>query len=56
MFPPVPVIGRQLTEDRQFDKYTLCKGTWIKIQTYAIHNRPDVWENPQVTVDRLLYN
>ena len=48
MFPPVPAYGRQLAEDRKFDKYTLRKGTWVYVQTFTIHNRPDVWENPQV--------
>ena len=54
MFPPVPIIGRQLTEDRKFDKYTLRKGMWVVIQTYVIHNRPDVWENPQVNRTHVL--
>ena len=57
MFPPVPMVGRQLTEDRKFDKYTLCKSTWVFIHNYVIHNRPDVWENPQVaTLLSMLYS
>ena len=55
MFPPVAAYGRQLSEDRKFDKYTLCKGTWVFIHNYVIHNRPDVWENPQVTALYVLF-
>ena len=48
LFPPVPVVGRLLSEDKTIDKYTLRKGTWLFCHPYTIHHRPDVWENPEV--------
>ena len=48
LFPPVPSIGRQLAEDRNFDGYMLRKGTWVYTHIYSIHHHPDIWENPEV--------
>ena len=48
LFPPVPTVGRQLVEDKTFDKYMLLKGTWVYVHFYSIHHRPEIWDNPEV--------
>ena len=48
LFPPVAIIGRELTEDREFDGHVLREGSWVFNHIYAVHRQPDIWENPEV--------
>ena len=47
MFPPIPVVSRELTEALTIDGVTFPVGTEIDISMYNIHHNPDVWENPE---------
>ena len=50
LFPPVPIVARELAEDRVFDGYKLRKGTWLSLYFYNAHRHPHVWENPEVKI------
>ncbi len=46
MFPSVPSISRQLTEDIEVDGYKLYEGTQVLVPIYAIHHDPDIYKDP----------
>lgn len=48
LYPPVPVIGRKVNEDVRLASgpYTIPKGTTVVLANYAVHRRPDCYENP----------
>ncbi|KAJ8974790.1 hypothetical protein NQ317_017440 [Molorchus minor] len=48
MYPPVPVIARQLSQDVKLvsGDYTLPTGATIVIGTFKIHRLPDIYPNP----------
>lgn len=45
--PPVPLIGRRLTEDTLISGVTIPQGTNIIIPIYAIHRDADVYPDPE---------
>lgn len=47
IFPPVPVLGRILSEDVQLDEYLIPKGTSVTIQVYYLHRDPRFFPDPE---------
>lgn len=47
LYPPVPFIGRILSEDVQLDQYTLPKGTAIKLAIYYLHRDTRFFPEPE---------
>ncbi|XP_036318645.1 cytochrome P450 4g1-like [Rhagoletis pomonella] len=49
LYPPVPVIGRKVNEDVPLASgpYVIPKGTTVILGQYAVHRRPDCYENPE---------
>lgn len=45
--PPVPIIGRRLTEDTMISGVSIPQGTNIMIPIYAIHRDADVYPDPE---------
>ncbi|XP_067048364.1 cytochrome P450 4V2-like isoform X2 [Acropora muricata] len=55
LFPSVPVLGRTVTEDYNFNGYTAPKGTTVVAAIVALHRNPEVWPAPlQFDPDRFL--
>nr|ANW46746.1 cytochrome P450 CYP4G102 [Locusta migratoria] len=50
MFPPVPIIARQLHEELKLAStdVTLPSGCTVVVGTYKIHHREDIYPNPEV--------
>ncbi|KAL0132787.1 hypothetical protein PUN28_000482 [Cardiocondyla obscurior] len=46
LFPSVPLIMRQLTEEVKLDNYTLPKGALVTIAIQLAHQNPEVWPDP----------
>lgn len=46
MFPSVPIISRELSEEVKFDNYRIPKGSLISIAIILIQRNPSVWPNP----------
>lgn len=47
LYPPVPFIGRTLSEDIEIDKYKIPKGTMVTVGIYYLHRDPNVFPNPE---------
>lgn len=47
IFPPVPTLGRILSEDMQLDEYFIPKGTSVTIQVYYLHRDPRFFPEPE---------
>ncbi|XP_046749213.1 cytochrome P450 4C1-like [Diprion similis] len=47
LFPPVPSVGRIITEDMDIAGYKIPIGTNITIDMYQIHRDPKHWPNPE---------
>lgn len=47
IFPPVPTLGRILSEDVQLDQYLIPKGTSVTIQVYYLHRDPRFFPEPE---------
>ena len=50
LFPPVPIVGRTLDQDTKIDGHLMPKGTPVYCGIHAIHHRPDIWDNPEVSL------
>ncbi|XP_068216286.1 cytochrome P450 4C1-like isoform X1 [Palaemon carinicauda] len=48
LFPSVPFIGRELTEEVVIDSYRIPKGTTIMIVPFRIHRDPEQFPKPEV--------
>jgi cytochrome P450 family 4 subfamily B polypeptide 1 len=48
IFPPVPVIARNLPEDCEYEGQKFIEGTWCITDINAIHHNPDLWDDPEV--------
>lgn len=50
MYPPVPIIARQINEDLKLKSgnYTVPAGATIVIGTFKVHRREDIYPNPNV--------
>ncbi|XP_024891922.1 cytochrome P450 4g1-like, partial [Temnothorax curvispinosus] len=46
IFPPIPLIARQVTEDLKIGEVTLPKGTNIVIPIFKMHRNKKYWPNP----------
>ncbi|XP_071578074.1 cytochrome P450 3A19-like [Temnothorax nylanderi] len=46
IFPPAPIIGREVTEDLKIGEVTLPKGTNIFIPIIKMHRNKKYWPNP----------
>ncbi|XP_018347833.1 PREDICTED: cytochrome P450 4C1-like [Trachymyrmex septentrionalis] len=46
LFPIVPIISRQLTEDIKLESCTLPEGCYVMIPIFAIHRNPKYWYKP----------
>jgi cytochrome P450 family 4 subfamily B polypeptide 1 len=47
LYPPVPGVSRQTSEDITLEGYFIPKGTTIGINIFGIHRNPRVWDNPE---------
>nr|XP_018912166.1 PREDICTED: cytochrome P450 4C1-like isoform X2 [Bemisia tabaci] len=47
LFPSVPFIGREATEDVKFGDYTVPKGTVLSFNVYNLHRDPKVFPDPE---------
>ncbi|XP_042883733.1 cytochrome P450 4C1-like [Penaeus japonicus] len=47
IFPPVPMIIRELKEDAVIDNYCIPAGTSIAIHVYRLHRDPDQFPDPE---------
>lgn len=47
LYPPVPMVGRLMSEDVQLDEYTVPKGTTITIGVYYLHRDPRFYPDPE---------
>lgn len=47
IYPSVPMIVREVTEDLTYSDWNLCKGTQIVIYTYELHRDPAVFPDPE---------
>lgn len=46
--PPVPIIGRTITQERKLDNgLVLKKGTDVSINIYSVHVDREVWDEPE---------
>ncbi|KAJ1063859.1 hypothetical protein K5549_009171 [Capra hircus] len=49
LYPPVPVIGRELSKPITFpDGRSLPAGILLSLSIYGLHHNPKVWPNPEV--------
>nr|AZR39474.1 cytochrome P450 [Agasicles hygrophila] len=50
MYPPVPLIARQVNEDVKLatENYVIPKGTTVIVTQYLIHRNEKYWKNPTV--------
>lgn len=46
MYPPLPLFGRDTTEDIVVGGYEIPKGTPVLISPFATHHRPELWTDP----------
>ena len=46
LYPSVPAISRELSEDIILNNYHLAQGTSVMIHIYSIHRDPDVYDEP----------
>ncbi|XP_065909845.1 cytochrome P450 4F4-like isoform X2 [Dysidea avara] len=43
LYPPVPVVGREMSQDIIFDGHVMPKGTKVAFSVYALHRHAGVW-------------
>lgn len=50
MYPPVPIIARELQEDLKLasNNYVIPRGATVTVTTYKLHRNPLVYKNPNV--------
>ncbi|KAK0080035.1 hypothetical protein PV326_008408, partial [Microctonus aethiopoides] len=46
LYPSVPTISREITEDIQLDKYLIPVGAVINVHIYDLHRDPNFWPDP----------
>nr|XP_012214979.1 PREDICTED: cytochrome P450 3A19-like [Linepithema humile] len=47
LFPPAPIIARQLTEDIKLESCVLPNGCYVIIPVFTIHRDPAYWNKPE---------
>ena len=45
---PVPMIQRITTKELEIEGYHIPANVMVDINLYALHHRPEVWEEPYV--------
>ena len=48
LFPPVPVVTRQLASQRCIDGHVIPAGTTVVAHIYIVQHNPHVWDDPEV--------
>ncbi|XP_004529526.1 cytochrome P450 4g15 [Ceratitis capitata] len=50
MYPPVPLIARELQEDLKLASgpYVIPRGATVTVATYKLHRNPKIYENPSI--------
>eukprot|EP00118_Oscarella_pearsei_P013515 m.108956 g.108956 ORF g.108956 m.108956 type:complete len:276 (+) comp37332_c0_seq1:797-1624(+) len=48
LFPPLPLLLKELSEDRKLRQYHLRKGQLVHINVYGLHHSRAFWKDPQV--------
>lgn len=48
LYPPVPLIARELTKDMTFDDHIVPKGVSLFMVPYLLHRMPDIFPNPEI--------
>ncbi len=48
LYPPAPVVVRELATSRTIEGYQLPKGIPVALQIYGCHHNPHVWNEPEV--------
>ncbi|XP_014474121.1 PREDICTED: cytochrome P450 4c3-like [Dinoponera quadriceps] len=55
MYPSVPLISRECSEDVKLHSYLVPKGTTLHLLIYDLHHDPKIWPDPEVfNPDRFL--
>ncbi|KAF8763959.1 Cytochrome P450 4V2 like protein [Argiope bruennichi] len=47
LYPPVPIIAREIRNDIQYGKYTIPKDSTCVVYAYVLHRDPDVFPDPE---------
>ncbi|XP_061379641.1 cytochrome P450 4C1-like [Danaus plexippus] len=47
LYPSVPFIGREITEDFMLDDIKVKKGCEVVVHIYDVHRRPDLYPDPE---------
>lgn len=47
LYPSVPILARQISEDIQMGDHLVPKGSMICINVYGIHHSPNIYADPQ---------
>ncbi|CAL1300623.1 unnamed protein product [Larinioides sclopetarius] len=48
LYPSVPMIGRKLNEDIQYQEYFIPKGVTVHCDIISLHRRDDIFENAEI--------
>ncbi|XP_068991334.1 uncharacterized protein [Neodiprion pinetum] len=48
LFPSVPLVSRQISEDLQLKNYLVPGGTVVNVHIYDLHRDPNFWPDPLV--------
>ncbi|EFX88054.1 hypothetical protein DAPPUDRAFT_311593 [Daphnia pulex] len=48
LYPPVPIFARYMTEEIELGGYSIPKGTFISLQTFALHRNEEYFPDPDV--------
>ncbi|CAB4009248.1 cytochrome P450 4V2-like isoform X1, partial [Paramuricea clavata] len=55
LFPSVPLMVRELTEECKFGPYHIPEGCSVLVAPMALHRNPEVWDDPDTfNPDRFL--
>eukprot|EP00118_Oscarella_pearsei_P024207 m.302154 g.302154 ORF g.302154 m.302154 type:complete len:133 (+) comp40812_c0_seq15:1343-1741(+) len=46
LYPPVPIIGRELTKELKIRNHVLPKGQTVTLNIAMVHRNPEFWEDP----------
>lgn len=56
IYPPVAMIGRELTKPMKLDEHVLPVGTPVEINIWNLHHNPEVWGDDHMTYDPERFN
>lgn len=56
LYPPIPIVSRQVQKPMELDKYSVSPGTHLTPCIYLSHRNPDVFEKPdELRPDRFFH-